>query len=409
MAGPLGGLRVIELAGIGPGPFAAMVLADLGAEVIRVDRAAAAPAAPATRADRAAGAGGSRPDGASGAPPGPPTRPGDTMGRGRRSVAVDLKHPDGRDVVLRLAGGADALIEGFRPGVAERLGVGPAECWERNPRLVYGRMTGWGQDGPYAPSAGHDINYAALSGTLSLIGRRGEPPVPPINLVADFGGGGMVLALGVVAAILEASRSGRGQVVDAAMVDGAALLATMVWGLAGTGGWGERGTNLLDTGAWFYETYECADGRYVSFGSLEPQFYAQMLRLTGLDGDTDGGGPVPDQYDQSTWPEMKQRMAALVRTKTRAEWCTLLEHTDACFAPVLGLDEAANHAHNRARGTFIEVDGVVQPAPAPRFSHTPTAVPSPPPAPGADTDAVLGGLGFAAGDIAALRATGAVA
>ena len=381
MAGPLQGINVVELAGIGPGPFAAMVLADLGADVIRVDRA-------------------------SSVRNGSAVVPTDTMGRGRRSIGVDLKKPEGVEVVLRLAANADALIEGFRPRVAERLGVGPEDCWARNPKLVYGRMTGWGQDGPYASTAGHDINYAALSGSLSLIGRRGEPPIPPVNFLADFGGGGMLLALGVVAGVLDASRSGRGQVVDAAMVDGAALLSTMIWGFAAGGDWGERGTNLLDTGAWFYQTYECADGRYISLGSLEPQFYAEMLRLTGLA--TDGGGPLPDQHDKQTWPEMKERMARLVRTKSRDEWCALLEYTDACFAPVLTMDEVAHHPHNQARGTFVDVGGVVQPGPAPRFSRTAPDIPTPAAAPGAHTDAVLGDLGFSAGEVAAMRETGAV-
>ncbi len=384
MAGPLQGARVVELVGIGPGPFAGMVLADLGADVIRVDRAQTVQ-------------------------PGSEIRPTDTLGRGRRSIGVDLKSPEGLDVVLRLVDGADVLIEGFRPGVTERLGVGPDDCLARNPKLVYGRMTGWGQHGPYAQSAGHDINYAALSGALSLIGRRGEPPVPPVNFLADFGGGGMLLALGVVAAMWEVARSGRGQVVDAAMVDGAALLSTMVYGLTTTGMWGERGTNLLDTGAWYYETYECADGEYLSLGSLEPQFYAEMLRLTGLDDDVDGGGPVPDPHDRATWPAMKERMGKLVRTKTRAEWCELMEHTDACFAPVLSTGEAPEHPHNRERGTFVDVGGIVQPAPAPRFSRTAPQVPTPAAAPGAQTDAVLGELGLSAGEITALRASGAVA
>jgi alpha-methylacyl-CoA racemase len=398
MAGPLSGVKVVELAGIGPGPFAAMMLADHGADVIRVDRTGDLRPTP----DRPPGAG----DPTSEA--GRPTRPGDTMGRGRRSVAVDIKDPRGREVVLRLAAGADALIEGFRPGVAERLGVGPADCMARNPRLVYGRMTGWGQEGPFAPRAGHDINYAALSGTLSLIGRRSETPAPPVNFLADFGGGGMLMAFGVVAALLEAARSGRGQVVDAAMVDGAALLATMVWGFAGAGGWGPRGTNLIDTGAWFYETYECADGGYVTFGSLEPQFYAEMVRLTGLAGEVDGEEPLPAQDDRSAWEAMKSRMAALVRTRTRDEWCELLQDSDACFAPVLGLDEAPGHPHNAARGTFVTVGGVVQPAPAPRFQRTPAITPQPAPAPGADTDAVLGQVGYSAGEVAALREGGVV-
>ncbi|MHB1929544.1 MAG: CaiB/BaiF CoA transferase family protein [Acidimicrobiales bacterium] len=377
MSGPLTGVRVVELAGIGPAPFAGMVLSDLGAEVLRVDRAAAVhPGAPPPRTD--------------------------VLGRGRRSVGIDLKHPDGADALLRLAESADALIEGFRPGVAERLGVGPDDCLARNPGLVYGRMTGWGQEGPCAGMAGHDINYVALSGTLSLIGRAGAPPVPPVNLVGDFGGGGMLLAVGVLAALLEASRSGQGQVVDAAMVDGAALLAAMVWGFRAAGAWGERGTNLLDTGAWYYEVYETADGGHISLGSLEPQFLAEMLRLTGFED-------PPAAGDRSAWPATKERLGALVRSRTRDEWVAILDGSDACFAPVLGLDEAPSHPHHVARGTFVDVDGVVQPAPAPRFSRTPGAVAGPPAAPGQHTDAALADWGFSPEEVAALRRSGAVA
>ncbi|HMC39584.1 MAG TPA: CaiB/BaiF CoA-transferase family protein, partial [Acidimicrobiales bacterium] len=363
MSGPLDGFRIIELAGIGPGPFAGMMLSDMGAEVVRVDRA------------QSVRDGGGRPL-------------ADVLGRGRRSVGVDLKHPDGRETVLRLVERADALIEGFRPGVTERLGLGPDDCRARNPKLVYGRMTGWGQDGPYAPTAGHDINYIALSGTLDLIGRQGEAPVPPLNLVGDFGGGGMLLAFGVVCGLLEAARSGHGQVIDAAMVDGAALLAAMIHGFRHTGGWGERGTNLLDTGAWFYEVYETADGRHISLGSIEPQFLAEMVRLTGLAAD--GGGELPDQNDRAAWPAMKERMAALIRTRTRDEWSAILEGSDACYAPVLDPDEAAAHPHNASRRTFISPDGVLQPAPAPRFSRTPAEVAGPPARAGEHTDAVLG-------------------
>lgn len=380
MAGPLKGYRVVELAGIGPGPFAGMMLADMGAEVLRVDRAA-----------------GVR-DGAS-----PPLA--DVLGRGRRSVGVDLKQPDGREVVLRLVESADALIEGFRPGVTERLGLGPEDCTARNPRLVYGRMTGWGQDGPYANAAGHDINYIALSGTLGMIGRKGEAPVPPLNLVGDFGGGGMLLAFGIVCAMLEATRSGQGQVIDAAMVDGAALLAAMMHGFRTTGMWQERGTNLLDTGAFFYEVYETADGRYVSLGSIEPQFYAQMAELTGL---TDGSGAAPEQNDRASWPSLKQRMAELIKTKTRDEWCELMEGTDACFAPVLEPGEAPSHPHNRHRGTFIDIEGVTQPGPAPRFSRTVPEVERPPARAGQHTDEALGDWGFTGDEIAKLREVGAV-
>jgi alpha-methylacyl-CoA racemase len=382
--GPLDGIRVVELAGIGPGPFAGMMLADMGAEVLRVDRAGAVR------------------DGAA-----PPVS--DVLGRGRRSVGVDLKHPDGRDAVLRLVASADALIEGFRPGVTERLGLGPDDCMARNPKLVYGRMTGWGQDGPYAAMAGHDINYIALSGTLSLLGRAGAPPTPPVNLVGDFGGGGMLLAFGVVCGILEASRSGQGQVVDAAMIDGAAVLASMIWGFKAGGGWGERGTNLLDTGAWYYDVFETADGGWISLGSLEPQFFAEMVRITGLADDVDGLGPVASQGDRAAWPAAKDRLAALIRTRTRDEWCALMEGTDVCFAPVLDLDEAPSYPHHAARATFVEVDGVVQPAPAPRFSRTPGGVRSGPAAPGQHTDDALAAWGFAADEIAGLRQAGAVA
>ena len=382
MGGPLSGVRVIELAGIGPAPFAGMMLSDMGAEVLRVDRAQSVR------------------DGATGRPS------ADVLGRGRQSVGVDLKHADGRETVLRLVEKADALIEGFRPGVTERLGLGPDDCRARNPKLVYGRMTGWGQAGPYASAAGHDINYIALSGTLDMIGRKGEAPVPPLNLVGDFGGGGMLLAFGVVCALLEAARSGQGQVIDAAMVDGAALLAGMIHGLRASGAWGERGTNLLDTGAWFYEVYETADGRYISLGSIEPQFREEMVRLTGLAGD--GAGDLPSQQDQSTWPAMKERMAALIRTRTRDEWSGIMEGTDACFAPVLSAEEAAAHPHNVERATFVTSDGVLQPAPAPRFSRTPAAIAGPPARPGEHTDSALSGWGFGPDEIAKLRDAGAI-
>jgi alpha-methylacyl-CoA racemase len=383
VTGPLAGYRIVELAGIGPGPFAAMMLSDMGAEVLRVDRADSVR------------------DGVA-----PPLW--DVNARGRRSVGVDLKHPAGREAVLRLIAQADALIEGFRPGVTERLGIGPDECLARQPKLVYGRMTGWGQSGPYAQAAGRDINYIALAGTLSMIGRAGEPPVPPLNLVGDFGGGGMLLAFGIVCGILEASRSGHGQVVDGAMVDGAALLAGMMHGLRSSGDWGERGTNLLDSGAWFYEVYETADGRYVSLGPIDAKSCQELLRITGLVDDVDGGGDLPDQSDRSSWPAMKERMAAFMRTKTRDEWCALLEGSDACFAPVLGPEEAPAHPHNRERGTFTEVAGVVQPAPAPRFSRTVPEIAGPPPGPGQHTAEALSDWGFRAEEIAELRAKGAV-
>ncbi|MDE0668618.1 MAG: CaiB/BaiF CoA-transferase family protein [bacterium] len=378
--GPLKGIRIVELAGIGPGPFAAMMLADMGADVVCVDRARPA-ASPEYR-----------------------QLSGSILRRGRRSVGVDLKNPQGQELVLRLVAGADGLIEGFRPGVAERLGVGPDACLGRNPRLVYGRMTGWGQDGPLAPTAGHDINYIALSGVLAAVGPLGGPPTPPLNLVGDFGGGGMVLALGMVAALLEAQRSGEGQVIDAAMCEGAALLATAVYGLHGAGGWGERGTNIFDGGAHFYGVYRCADGGYMSVGPMEPQFYAELLRLLGLDA-----AELPPQYDRARWPEARAKLAETFATKTREEWRAVFEGSDACAAPVLDFAEAPRHPHNEARENFIEVDGVTQPAPAPRFSRTPSAVRRPPPEPGADSEAILAELGLSAGDVAALRASGVVA
>ncbi len=380
--GPLSGVRVVELAGIGPGPFAAMLLADLGADVVRIDRA-----------QQALG----------GDPLDPPK---DILNRGRRSVAVDLKHPDGAETVLRLVERADALLEGFRPGVMERLGLGPEVCAARNPRLVYGRMTGWGQDGPYAQAAGHDINYIALSGALDPIGRRGGPPTPPLNLVGDFGGGAMFLALGVVAGILEARSSGQGQVVDTAMVDGSAVLMSMFHSFVAMGMWSwERGTNILDTGAHMYDTYECADGRYVAIGALEPQFYAELRRLTGLDTDPE----FDAQMDRTRWPLLKEKLAGVFKTKTRDEWCSLMEHTDACFAPVLTMAEAPQHPHNLHRGTFTEVAGVSQAAPAPRFSRTPGAIRRPPPHAGQHTDEALAEWGFGTADIAKLREAGAIA
>ncbi|MEJ5255761.1 MAG: CaiB/BaiF CoA-transferase family protein [Acidimicrobiales bacterium] len=380
--GPLSGVRVIELAGIGPGPFCAMMLADMGADVLRIDRA----------------------QNAMGGDPANP--PADVLNRGRRSVALDLKHPEGVETLLTLVESADALIEGFRPGVCERLGFGPEVCLARNPRLVFGRMTGWGQDGPYAQMAGHDINYIALAGALEPIGRQGDRPVPPLNLVGDFGGGGMLLAFGVVCALLEAQRSGEGQVVDAAMVDGAAVLMTMFHAFRAMGIWNdERGTNLLDTGAYFYEVYETADGKYVSIGSLEPQFYNTLLDKLGLADDP----TLPRQHDRSQWPAMKERFAEIFRTKTRDEWCELLEGTDACFAPVLSMAEAPHHPHNVHRGTFVTNHGVVQPAPAPRFSRTTPEIQRPPAFPGQHTDEALTDWGFTPERVAELRAAGAIA
>jgi alpha-methylacyl-CoA racemase len=371
--GPLRGVRVLELVSIGPGPFCAMLLADLGADVLAVDRPAA----------------------------GQPGWPA-LFGRGRRRVAVDLKHPDGPGVVLDLAAGADALVEGFRPGVAERLGVGPEACLARNPRLVYGRVTGWGQDGPLAGSAGHDIDYIALAGALHPIGPADGPPVPPLNLLGDFGGGGMLLALGVVAALLEAARSGQGQVVDAAMADGAALLTTQLHELLAAGLWSDRrGANLLDGAAPCYAVYETADARHLAVGALEPQFWAELLERVGLPADD-----LPPQLDQSSWPALRERLAAKFRTRTRDEWCALLEGTDACVAPVLSLLEAPTHPHHQARATFVEVDGVTQPAPAPRFSRTPSAHPSPP---ALASDDLLASWGITPGRAAQLRTSGALA
>jgi alpha-methylacyl-CoA racemase len=377
-------LRVVELAGIGPGPFAAMMLSDMGAEVLRVDRAGAV--------DDTAAA---------------PTW--DVNARGRRSVGVDLKAAEGREVVLRLVEQADALVEGFRPGVTERLGLGPDDCLARRPSLVYGRMTGWGQTGPYAHAAGRDVNYVGLSGTLAMIGRAGERPVPPLNLIGDFGGGGLLLAFGLVCGMLEAQRSGVGQVVDAAMVDGAALLAGMIHGLrAGSdwGDWGPRGTNLLDSGAWFYDVYETADGRYLAVGAIDPGACRELVDGLGLAAD--GLGALPEQLDRKTWPAMKIRVAAAVRTRTRDEWTAVFEGRDACVTPVLEPDEAPGHPHLRDRGTFVEVAGVIQPAPAPRFSRTPPTVAGPPHRAGQDTDEALLDWGFSAAEVAELRGSGAV-
>jgi alpha-methylacyl-CoA racemase len=383
MAGPLSGYRIIELAGIGPGPFAAMMLADMGAEVVRVERAKAV----------------------NGPAPGTPHY--DVLLRSRRNIAIDLKHPDGVATLLELVASADGLIEGFRPGVMERLGIGPQVCLERNPRLVFGRMTGWGQSGPFAEAAGHDINYISLAGALAHFGRAGEAPVPPLNMVGDFGGGGMFLAFGVVCALLDAQRSGLGQVVDAAMVDGAAVLMSMFWSFRSIGVFDEthRGTNLLDTGAHFYDVYQCADGTYISIGSIEPQFYAELLRLAGLDADPE----FVKQMDKSAWPHLKQRLSDLFATKTCDEWCSLMEATDVCFAPVLTMSEAAEHPHNIARGTFVEIGGTMQPAPAPRFSRTTAAVTMPPAHPGQHTTEILRDWGFDAARIDTLIASRAVA
>jgi alpha-methylacyl-CoA racemase len=377
MSGPLKGVRVVEMAGLGPAPFAGMVLADMGAEVIRVDRASGEL--------RSAAA------------------PVDLLARGRRSIALDLKQERARTVALDLIGTADVVLEGFRPGVMERLGLGPDVCIDRSPRLIYGRMTGWGQDGPYAADPGHDINYIALAGALEPLGRVGERPLPPLNLVGDFGGGGMLLAFGVTAALVERATSGRGQVVDAAMVDGAALLMSMQWSMYHSGSIGPRGTNLLDTGAPFYEVYECADGRFVSVGAIEPQFYARMCDLLGLQA-ADWG----NQRDRSTWPARKDKLAEVFLLKSRDEWCSILEHQDTCFAPVLTLEEAANHPHNVARETFVSSHGLVQPAPAPRFSRTPGQLDRAAPTTGADTLAIMRELGADDSEIEQLLASGAI-
>ncbi|WP_207386807.1 CaiB/BaiF CoA-transferase family protein [Frankia sp. Cppng1_Ct_nod] len=360
-AGPLAGLRVVELAGLGPGPHAAMLLADLGADVARVERPV-----------------GGLQIGQTGAP--------DHLLRGRRSVAADLKDPAARETVLRLVERADVLIEGYRPGVAERLGIGPDECRARNPRLVYARMTGWGQDGPLAQRAGHDINYISITGVLHAIGRADGGPVPPLNLVGDFGGGSVFCVMGILAALWERERSGCGQVIDAAMVDGASVLAQMMWALRAMGAWSdERATNLLDGGAPFYDTYLCADGRHVAVGALEPQFYAALLVGLGL-ADSDD---LPDQNDRVGWPRLRARFTQVFASRTRDEWAAVFDGTDACVTPVLTFAEALTHPQLRARGTFVSVDGVVQPGPAPRFSRTRPRRPSAPPTAGADTADVL--------------------
>ena len=379
MPGPLHGLVITELAGLGPAPFCGMVLADLGAEVIRVDRVG----------------GNSVPIGNDG---------GDLINRGKKSIAVDLKSPEGVEVVLRTMARSDALIEGFRPGVAERLGIGPAPGLARNPALVYGRVTGWGQDGPMASMAGHDIDYIALSGALHAIGPA-DRPVPPLNLVGDFGGGGMVLAVGVLAAVIHARASGRGQVVDVSMVDGSALLMTSHHGYLSDGWWSaERESNLLDGAAPFYTIYATSDGGHVAVGALEPQFFAALLEGLGV-----SPGEVGPQNDREGWPAMRQVFADRFATRTRDEWGDLFSGTDACVAPVLSMTEAPGHEHNLVRGTFVEVDGVVQPGPAPRFSVTPAEIAGPPVAPGTDTDEVAAAAGFSPAEIGKLRETGAIA
>ncbi len=376
--GPLNGFTVIELAGIGPAPMGGMMLADMGAEVIRVERANA----PDPRAMK------------------------DVSFRGKKSVVLNLKDAAGVDALLRMVENADVLIDPYRPGVCEKLGVGPDECLARNPRLVFARMTGWGQDGPLARAAGHDINYISLTGALYATGRAGEKPVPPLNVVGDMGGGGMLLVNGILAALLESGNSGKGQVIDAAMVDGAAQLMWMFHGFEAIGGWdaSQRGNNLLDGGAHFYDTYECADGEYISIGSIEPQFYALLLELTGVSPEE-----FADQHDKTRWPALKERLAEVFKQKTQAQWCEIMEGTDVCFAPVLSFLDAPAHPANLARGTYVELDGVTQPAPAPRFGRTPSTIRHGAHGVGEDTDAVLAAMGFAEHEIASLREAGAIA
>ncbi|QYN17137.1 CaiB/BaiF CoA-transferase family protein [Amycolatopsis sp. DSM 110486] len=376
-AGPLGGLKVVELAGLAPAPFACMILADLGADVVRVDRAT--PGADVLGI------------------------PNDPLARGRRSIGVNTKTPEGIEVVLKLAEQADVLIEGFRPGVAERMGLGPSVVHARNPRLVYGRMTGWGQDGPLAQAAGHDINYVGIAGALDPIGRAGERPVPPLNLVGDFGGGGLMLAMGVLAALHERTSSGRGQVVDASMVEGAALLTTSLHGLRAAGAWsGDRGENLLDGGAPFYDTYETADGKYVAIGAIEMRFWGDLVQVLGL-------ADPPPHLDKTQWPKLRELIADAVGKHTRDDLVARAEGTDACLTPVLSPWEAWAHPQNAARGTFVDIGGTVQPAPAPRFDRTPPSTPHAPRQAGTDTADVLADLGLAAADLAALRTAGAIA
>ena len=375
--GPLKGLKIIEMAGIGPGPFCGMVLADLGAEIIRVDRASAI------------GTGSKK----------------EPSNRGKKSIAVDLKAKEGVEVVLKLVETADAIFEGFRPGVMERLGIGPEVCLARNDRIVFGRMTGWGQEGPLANAAGHDINYISLSGALAAIGRPGSPPVPPLNLIGDFGGGGMLLALGLVAALLESKESKKGQVVDAAMTDGSALLMTMIYSMQSSGMWKTTmGSNLLDGGSHFYDTYECKDGKFISIGSIEPQFYALLCQIAELDEKV-----FSKQMSRDLWPEQKEEIKKIFVKKTRDEWCELMEGTDVCFAPVLDMSEAPEHPHNKERKTFIDLEGVIQPAPAPRFSRTEPEVVSSPSIVGEHTNEVLSSIGLSEEDISSLKTSGAVA
>ena len=375
--GPLNGYTVLELAGIGPAPMGGMMLADMGAEVIRIDRASGASALVMK----------------------------DVSARGKKSVVLNLKDADGIETLLRMVENADVIIDPFRPGVCEKLGIGPDVCLQRNPKLVFARMTGWGQEGPLAHTAGHDINYISITGALYAMGRKGEKPVAPLNLVGDMGGGGMLLVNGVLAALLEAASSGKGQVIDVAMVDGAAQLMWMFHSFEALGMWdaSQRESNMLDGGAHFYDTYECADGEYVSIGSIEPQFYALLKELAGLSEEDFG-----NQNDPSRWPALKEKLAAVIRQKTQAQWCDLMEGTDVCFAPVLNFMDAPKHPANVARDTYIEVDGITQPAPAPRFSRTPSTVEHGGHDVGGDTDAVLTAMGFGEQEIAGLKDSGAI-
>ncbi len=376
--GPLNGYTVIELSGIGPAPMGGMILADMGAEVIRIERAGAWN----------------------------PLKSNDVSFRGKKSVVINLKEPQGVETLLRMVENADVLIDPYRPGVCEKLGVGPDECLQRNPKLIFARMTGWGQEGPLAKAAGHDINYISLTGALFATGRKGEKPVPPLNLVGDMGGGGMLLVNGVLAALLEAHSSGKGQVIDAAMVDGAAQLMWMFHGFQAGGGWDEtqRGSNMLDGAAHFYDSYECADGEYISIGSIEPQFYALLIEKAELDPEE-----FADQFNGELWPQLTARLDEVFKTKTQAQWCDIMEGTDVCFAPVLNFMDAPKHPANVARNTYIEVDGITQPAPAPRFSRTPSEVRHGIRELGADTDATLAAMGFETQEIAAMREAGVIA
>jgi alpha-methylacyl-CoA racemase len=373
--GPLTGLKIVEFAGIGPGPFCGMLLSDLGADVVRIDRKGQGRGAPS-----------------------------DITSRGRRSVALDLKKPEAVEACLKLMDAADAIIEGFRPGVMERLGLGPEVALKRNPKLVFGRMTGWGQTGPYAQAAGHDMNYIAITGALHAIGTD-DKPVPPLNLVGDFGGGALYLAFGLLAGVIQARETGKGQVIDCAMSDGAASLMAMFYGFKAAGMWKEqRRSNMLDGGAHFYDTYQCRDGKWVSIGSIEPQFYALLLEKTGIDDPE-----FQKQHDRSAWPGLREKLADVIAQKTRDEWTEIMGGTDVCFAPVLDLDEAPKHPHNAARETFVNLEGVVQPAPAPRFSATPGKIQGPPPAIGGHDREALSDWGFSDGEIGALQSAGALA